>query len=222
MLQAPDLVQIPSTEHATGAIIFLHGLGDSADGWAPAFPLRDLPHVRTVLPSAPSQPVSLNMGFRSPSWFDLKGLDESAPDDEPGIMESVARVDRIIDALITEGIPSNRIVVAGFSQGGAVALTMALQSRRPLAAVVGLSTWLPLRTKYPANLSDACRHMQIFMGHGTADQVVSFKFGEKSAQAIQTLQRRVTFKPYLGLTHSSSPGELEEVRQFISTVLPQH
>lgn len=205
----------------TGVIIFLHGLGDSGHGWAPAFPLQGLQHVQTVLPTADEQPVSLNMGYRMPSWFDLHGLDEDAADDEEGILRSVDRMERIVEGQIRMGIPEQRIVVAGFSQGGAVALTYGMRTERRLAGVVGLSAWLPLRSKYPTALSVASKDLDIFMGHGTADQVVAFRFGQKSAEFIQGFDRKITFQSYPGLTHSASAAEMADVSAFISRVLPR-
>lgn len=164
-------VSIPARLQPTATMIFLHGLGDTGNGWAPAFPLPDVHHVQTILPSADEQPVSMNMGYRMPSWFDIRGLDEDAPDDEMGILNSVQRVDRIVDEQVRNGIPDHRIIVAGFSQGGAVALTYGLHTERKLAGIVGLSTWLPLISKYPTQLSAASKDLEIFMGHGTADQV---------------------------------------------------
>lgn len=214
-------VFVPATGRATGAVIFMHGLGDSGHGWAPAFPLQGLDYVHTVLPSADENPVSLNGGFRMPSWFDLKGLDEGAPDDEEGIAACVARVNRVIDEQVSSGIPEHRIVVAGFSQGGAVALTYGLKTERKIAGVVALSTWLPMRSHYPAALSGASKDFEFFMGHGTADQVVNFRFGQLSASAIQNLERKISFHQYPGLAHSAAPTEMEDVKDFIARVLPR-
>lgn len=164
-------VSVPARMQPTAAMIFLHGLGDTGNGWAPAFPLQGVDHVQTILPTADEQPVSMNMGYRMPSWFDIRGLDEDAPDDEMGIMSSVQRVDRIVDEQLRNGIPEHRIVVGGFSQGGAVALTYGLRTERKLAGIIALSSWLPLVNKYPMQLSAASKDLEVFMGHGTADQV---------------------------------------------------
>lgn len=221
MFGGGDGIEVPCKGTATAAVIFLHGLGDSGLGWSSAFPLRALDHVKAILPSAPAQAVSLNMGMTMPSWFDLRGLDEDAADDEEGITEAVARVNRIIDNQMREGIPSERIVVAGFSQGGAVALTAGLRSGRKLAGVVALSTWLPMRDKYPGDMVEMSKELEFFMGHGTADQVVSYRFGDKCAQLLRGWERRVEFHAYPGLMHSASAGEMEDVRDFIARVLPR-
>lgn len=211
---------VPAKNTTTATVIFLHGLGDTGDGWKPAFEPNPFDQIDVILPTAPTTPVTLNMGLRCPSWFDLIGLDEDAHEDKPGISASVARINRIIDDQVTKGIPPERIVVAGFSQGGALALTSALQSERKLAGVIGLSTWLPLRGEYPALLSSGAEETEIFMGHGTADQVVSFGFGQKSADIIKQLGRNITFKSYPGLTHSASPEEISDITEFINRCLP--
>lgn len=214
-------VSVPAPGRATATLIFLHGLGDTGHGWAPAFPLQGLEYVQTVLPSADENPVTLNGGFRMPSWFDLKGLEEDAIDDEVGILGSVERLNRIVDEQVQNGIPEHRIVVAGFSQGGAVALTYGLRTERKIAGVVGLSTWLPLRGDYPQNLSNASKDLELFMGHGTADQVVNYRFGQMSAGIIQGMDRRISFHQYPGLTHSAAPAELDDVKEFVARALPR-
>ena len=111
-------------------------------------------------------------------------------------------------------------MVGGFSQGGALALTTALRSSRKLAGVIALSAWLPLKGQYPARATNEGKDVEMFISHGTADPVVMYKFGRKSAEFLQSLDRKVTFKAYPGLTHSASPEVLEDVRQFVARVLP--
>lgn len=213
---------VPSRGPATAAFIFLHGLGDTAAGWAPAFPLPTIDHVQTILPTADEMPVTMNMGYRMPAWFDLRGLDENAEDDEQGILAAVARVDRIVEDCINQGIPERRIVVGGFSQGGAVALTYGVRTERKIGGIVGLSCWLPMLSggRYPRELGTGT-DLEFWMGHGTADAVVAMKFGERSAGVIGSWERRVMWRTYPGLTHSASPQEMEEVAQFVARVVPK-
>lgn len=220
MFGGGDGVEVPARGNATAAIIFLHGLGDTAHGWAPAFPLPNIDHVKAILPTAPTQPVTLNAGFRMPSWFDLRGLDENAVDDERGILQAVERVNRAIDYQVEHGIPEERIVVGGFSQGGAVAITAALRLERKIAGFVSLSGWLPLRDQYPAQMTSANQETALFMGHGTIDPVVSHKFGETSAEFLKRLGRKASFSSYPALAHSASQQELDDVKDFIASVLP--
>ncbi|PXF46386.1 Acyl-protein thioesterase 1 [Gracilariopsis chorda] len=220
MFGGGDGVEVPSRGKATAAIIFLHGLGDTAYGWAPAFPLPNLDHVKTILPTAPTQAVTLNAGFRMPSWFDLRGLDENAADDEQGILQALSRVNRAIDYQVEQGIPAERIVVGGFSQGGAVAITAALRLERKVAGFVSLSGWLPLRHQYPTQMTTANQETALFMGHGTTDPVVSHRFGKSSAEFVKHLGRKASFSSYAGLTHSASQQELDDVKDFIASVVP--
>eukprot|EP00171_Calliarthron_tuberculosum_P008169 IDg8169t1 len=210
------LVNAPSGA-ASAAVIFLHGLGDSGDGWASAFPLDTLPHVRFLLPSASNIPVSLNSGIVMPSWFNLYGLDSNAPDDVEGIDAAVSRVDAIIAAT---GLPTERIVLAGFSQGGAVALTAALRSKYRLAGVVGMSSWLPRRADYPAAFGPHAKTTPFFVAHGTSDTVLPYAFGKSSADLLREHGVDVDFRTYPGLTHSASPKELVDFAAFLKNVLP--
>lgn len=213
-------VSVPARGTASACVIFLHGLGDTGAGWASAFPMPNLEHVQTLLPTADVQSVSLNGGMPMPSWFDLYGLDEHSEEDEKGIESAVARVERIIDGVVAKGIPSHRIIVAGFSQGGAVALTTALRSQRKLAGVVALSTWLPLRQSYPQMLGPQINSIPFFVGHGTADQIVHISLAELSVKALQKLGVDTSLSRYQGVTHSASESELRDVANFIATVTP--
>lgn len=215
-------VTVPSRESpSTAVMIFLHGLGDSGVNWAPTFPLPPTPYMETVLPNADDQPVTINNGFRSPSWFDLRGLDEDADEDEDGIDRAVGRIDRIVENQVRLGVPEHRIVVGGFSQGGALALSYGLRTERKLAGIVALSAWLPLRGKYPAACSHASKDLDIFMGHGTADQVITHSYARKSADLLQQMGRKVSFHSYPGLTHSASAAELDDWGSFLSRVVPR-
>lgn len=213
-------VTVEGTGEATAAVVFLHGLGDTGAGWAPAFPLRGAPHVRAILPTADVQPVSLNGGFPMPAWFDLYGLDETSRDDTEGISRAVARVGRVVDQLTNSGIRSDRIVLAGFSQGGAVALTAGLQSPNRLAGIVALSTWLPMRKEYPSVLGPNALDVPVFCAHGQSDPVVPLHFGEISANMLKEMGVPASFHSYAGLQHSASEEELKDVAEFVKKVLP--
>ncbi|CAN8074859.1 unnamed protein product [Agarophyton chilense] len=220
MFGGGDGVEVPAPGKATAALIFFHGLGDTGHGWAPFFPLPQLNHVKTILPTAASIPVTLNGGYPMPSWFDIRGLDENSNDDERGILNALSRLNAIIDHQVEQGIPLERIVVGGFSQGGALALTAALKLERSVAGFVALSAWLPLRSQYPAQMTTANQDTSLFMGHGTADPVVSHNFGKGSSEVIKGLGRKLTFSSYPGLMHSASEQELRDVKDFLASVLP--
>jgi len=212
----------PSAAPAT--LIFLHGLGDTASGWASSFPLPGIEHLRVVLPTAGTAPVSLNGGIGMPSWFDLYGLTAAAPDDEAGIAAAVARVERVIDAEVARGTPTERIVLGGFSQGCALALTVLLRSERVLGGGIGLSGWLPMRAAYPAALGKAGRRAGgasgLLMCHGEQDGVVDVALGRASAKMVADLGVKVTWRSFSGLAHGASQAEMMEVAQFLRAALP--
>lgn len=217
LLSGDGVVVEASSGSASAAVIFMHGLGDSGDGWAPAFPLDGLPHVRFILPSASSIPVTLNGGFVMPSWFNIYGLDASSRDDVAGIDAACARVDAIIAAT---GLPSERIVLAGFSQGGAVALTAALRSQKRFAGVVAMSTWLPRRADYPDAYGPHAKTTPVFVAHGTDDNVVPFSFGNASVYLMREHGVNVKLHSYRGMAHSACPKELADLATFLKSVLP--
>uniref|UniRef100_A0A8C7TSJ5 palmitoyl-protein hydrolase n=1 Tax=Oncorhynchus mykiss TaxID=8022 RepID=A0A8C7TSJ5_ONCMY len=144
-----EAVTVSGTEKETAAVIFLHGLGDSGHGWADAMTAIRLPHVKYICPHAPRIPVTLNMKMTMPSWFDLMGLSPDSPEDEAGIKRAAENIKAIIDHEAKNGIPANRVLLGGFSQGGALSLYTALTCQQQLAGVVALSCWLPLHKSFP-------------------------------------------------------------------------
>ncbi|CAG9862089.1 unnamed protein product [Phyllotreta striolata] len=212
-------VVIAATAKHTGTLIFLHGLGDTGQGWASAMAIVRPPHVKVICPTAPTMPVTLNAGFHMPSWFDLKTLDESGPEDEQGIKAASKNVHTLIEKEISSGIQPDRIVVGGFSQGGALALFSALTYPKRLGGVVALSCWLPLNKQFPAaKITDDA--LSILQCHGDCDPVVPYKWGQMTASILKTMLKDVEFKSYRGLSHSSSEEELADIKQFIHKHLP--
>ncbi|XP_064137531.1 acyl-protein thioesterase 2 isoform X2 [Loxodonta africana] len=144
-----DAATVSGAERETAAVIFLHGLGDTGHSWADALSTIRLPHVKYICPHAPRIPVTLNMKMVMPSWFDLMGLSPDAPEDEAGIKKAAENIKALIEHEMKNGIPANRIVLGGFSQGGALSLYTALTCPHPLAGIVALSCWLPLHRAFP-------------------------------------------------------------------------
>ena len=130
-------------------VIFLHGLGDTGHGWAEAFARIRSAHIKYICPHAPVMPVTLNMNMAMPSWFDIIGLSPDSLEDETGIKQAAENVKPLIDHEVKNGIPSNRIILGGFSQGGALSLYTALTTQQKLAGVTTLSYWLPLLALFP-------------------------------------------------------------------------
>jgi len=212
-------VVISAASKHTASVIFLHGLGDTGHGWAHSLQLQKLPHVKYICPTAPTIPVTLNSGCRMPSWFDLRTLDAEGPEDEEGIKRASDLVIQMIADEEEKGISSDRIVLGGFSQGGALAIYTALRCTKPLGGVIALSCWLPLYKQFPyAALGN--REIPLLQCHGDLDIVVPFKWGRMTHELLKTFMCNVEFKSYRGLCHSSCEEEMEDVKVFLGKVLP--
>ncbi|MGH8084478.1 MAG: alpha/beta hydrolase [Lysobacter sp.] len=198
-----DTAQLLETvEHETGpapawTVLWLHGLGADGHDFAPIVPelvRREWPALRFVFPHAPVRPVTINNGMSMRAWYDIVSLDAGRMADradEGGVNQSVAQVEALIAREVERGVAPERIVLAGFSQGGAVALAAALRRDQPLAGLVALSTYLPLSTaalaELDASVPGAARKQPVFMAHGQFDPVVPFAAGEASAARLRAL-----------------------------------
>lgn len=154
-----------------------------------------------------------------PSWFDLYGPDTRSRDGTFGIAYSVSRIHSVVEA-VSAHVPTERIVLMGFSQGGALALAAGLSCTQKLAAIVALSAWLPMRDSYPAALSEHAKNTPVFVGHGELDELVQPKFGQLSANTLKDIGLNVTFEMYEGMSHSSSPAEIRDVAKFVTDLVP--
>jgi phospholipase/carboxylesterase len=216
---------LPHVELATGAepagtIIWLHGLGADAHDFEPIVPELNLParlQVRFVFPNAPVQPVTINGGMRMPAWYDILQLG-GGPEDEAGIRSSQSLLDNLVFEQGKRNIPASRIVLAGFSQGGAIALQAALRHPERLAGVLALSTYLPLRQTLEAEKSPANLAVPIFMAHGTHDPVIPFARAEESRQLLERSGYAVQWRSY-PMPHSVCPQEIEDIGAFLAGVL---
>lgn len=212
-------VVIAATEKHTATLIFLHGLGDTGHGWASAIGEIRQPFIKVICPTANTIPVTLNAGFRMPSWFDLLTLDSSGPEDTDGIKNACKLIHSMVDNEVKAGIPPNRILLGGFSQGGALALYSALTYPQKLAGVVCLSCWLPLHKTFPDSLK-APSDLPVLQCHGDFDAVVPYKWGQMTASLLKVFLNTTEFKTYKGLSHSSSDAEFQDVKKFVEKVLP--
>lgn len=167
--------------------------------------------MKVICPTAKVMPVTLNAGFRMNSWFDLRSLDISAPEDEAGIKEATALVHALIKTEVQAGIPAKRIVLGGFSQGGALALYSGLTLSEPLGGIVGFSCWLPLHKAFP-DATKTPRETPVLQCHGDCDPVVPHKMGQLSASIVKAFMKDFTFQTYRGMSHSSSPEELDDLK----------
>ncbi|KAI1080559.1 Phospholipase/carboxylesterase [Whalleya microplaca] len=228
--RAPPLL-FPAAAKHTATVIFVHGLGDTGYGWAAAVEnwrrRQKLDEVKFILPHAPRIPVTCADGMPMPGWYDILALtgkteDIRAQQDEAGILVSREYVNGLIQAEIDSGIPANRIVVGGFSQGGALSLFAGLTAKVKLAGIVGLSSYLPLDSKF-ANFvreSDLNHDTPILMCHGDSDQVVPVNFGKLSFEMLKSQGFKATMKLYPGMGHSACLEELDEVEAFLRARLP--
>ncbi|BGO95130.1 RHTO0S01e01420g1_1 [Rhodotorula toruloides] len=218
---------LPSLQKHSATIIFLHGLGDSSAGWVPlAAALRQkkqFGHVKFVLPTAPVQPVTANGGYRMTSWFDIQDLGPAGlrAEDDTGMLSSVRSISSLISSEIDSGIPANQIVVGGFSQGAVIGYLTALTSERKLAGVVALSGFLGMADKVKSMLSDHATSLPIFHGHGDADPVVQYKWGQQTIAKLEELGfKSVEFKTYPRMGHSFCDEEQRDLERFLEKVLP--
>ncbi|KAK2504718.1 hypothetical protein MC885_013771, partial [Smutsia gigantea] len=177
-------------------------------------------HMQSI---RPVMPVTFNMSMAVPSWFDIIGLSPDSREDEPGIKKAAENVKALIDQEVKNGIPSNRIILGGFSQGGALSLYTALTTQQKLAGVTALSCWLPLQASFPQGLiSGVNRDIPILQCHGDCDLLVPLSYGSLTAEKLKTLVNpaNVTFKTYKGMIHSSCPQEMVDFKQFTDKLLP--
>ena len=203
------------------AVLWLHGLG--ADGHdfeaiVPELVGPKWPAIRFVFPHAPVQPVTINGGASMRAWYDIKSLDREGLQDDVGIRKSMKAVNGIIEALEKQGFTPQRIFLAGFSQGGAVALAAGLRYPRKLAGLIGLSCYLPLGDTMAAEAASANQTLPIFIGHGTFDQVVALQYGDASAKALSALGYSVEMHRY-PMQHSVNAQEISDLRKFMEIQL---
>lgn len=200
---------------ARHSIIWLHGLGADGHDFAPIVPELGLPpDVRFVFPHAPVRPVTWNNGYRMRAWFDLHGIDRNGPLDREGLAESMQLVEALITREIERGVPAERIVLAGFSQGGALALCVALTTAHRLAAVVGLSTFLMNPELAGLEPAPTNRATPFFLAHGRQDPVVPFAFGAETRDWLMDQGFDVAWQEY-DMPHTVSPQEIAAVRAFL-------
>lgn len=187
---ALECIERETGPQPTHAVIWLHGLGADGNDFVPLVPelvAADWPALRFIFPHAPIRPVTVNGGMRMRAWYDIKGLDIADKQDAEGIFASVAAVAALIARENARGVPTARIFLAGFSQGGAIALSAGLRHAEPLAGIIALSTYLPLAERVPAERSEANAAVPIFQGHGSLDPVVPLILGERSRNALRGL-----------------------------------
>jgi len=206
---------------ANAAVIWLHGLGADGNDFVPIVPELELPaslSVRFVFPNAPVRPVTLNGGMPMRAWYDIYSLNRGARQDEAGTRASSATLLRFIDQQIAAGIPPKRIVIAGFSQGGAIALHTAVRLSTPLAGVMALSTYLPLDQTVPDETTSAGKATPILMCHGEFDNVLPLSMGADSRDGLRGWGFEVEWHDY-PMMHAVCPQEIDDISTWLGKQL---
>jgi phospholipase/carboxylesterase len=220
-MAAKDAVYVEPKGQAHAAVILMHGLG--ADGHdfeslVPELRLPATPSIRWVFPHAPVRPVTINGGIPMRAWYDITAIDQDAPEDEAGIRESARTIGAFIQAELEQGVRADKLILAGFSQGGAMALFTGLRRPERLAGLVALSCYLPLAATLSAEAHSANRDLPIFMAHGTADPVVPFSFGEAAKDLLQAGGHEVEWHAY-PMEHSVCQQEIIHLREWLLRIL---
>jgi phospholipase/carboxylesterase len=215
------IVMHPDTP-PTASVIWLHGLGADGTDFVPLVPELRLPDnvaPRFIFPNAPVRPVTVNNGMTMPAWYDIYSFGDKDREDAAGIRESAALVHGLIEAERAAGISAARIVLAGFSQGGAIALQAGLRYAQPLAGILALSTYLPLAATLAAESSPANRAIPILMCHGRHDPVLSLELARKSFETLiaQGYAPRLLEYP---MEHTLCAEEIVAISQWLAQVLP--
>ncbi|QKT03703.1 prolyl oligopeptidase family serine peptidase [Ectothiorhodospiraceae bacterium 2226] len=220
--EAPYVVHEPAGGQAHACVIWLHGLGADGHDFDPLVPTLALPRelgVRFVFPHAPRRPVTINSGYVMRAWYDITTPDVVGQPDADGLVASAEILTRLIGEQAQQGIAPSRIVVAGFSQGGAVALHTGLRYPERLAGVLALSSYLALPNRLHDEAAPANRSVPILMVHGTQDPVVNFAHGKRSADWLTQAGYPVEFHPDAGAAHTISARAVPVIRNWLAQVL---
>lgn len=212
MTEILSSVEITPAEQADACVIWLHGLGADGHDFEPVVPALNLPpelSVRFVFPHAPQQPVTINGGIVMRAWYDILEASLDRRIDLAGVDRSVERINTLIEREIGLGIPPSRIILAGFSQGGVIALEAAMHSDHKFAGVIALSTYLADPSSVPRG------SLPIFMGHGTFDPIVPLALGENAAQTLTRSGYEVSWHTW-PMEHSVNMEEIAEIGRWIT------
>lgn len=214
-----ERVEVGPGEDASACVIWLHGLGADGHDFEPIVPELGLPEgaVRFVFPHAPVQPVTLNGGMRMRAWYDLAGIGADAPQDREGIVANARHIEALLDHERARGVPAHRLLLAGFSQGGAMALHVGLRHRERLAGILALSSYLPLHDSLVSEASSANKDTPVFMAHGTDDPVLPFELGTHSRDELNGHGYTVEWHEY-PMQHEVCLEEIRAIGQWLKRV----
>ena len=217
MIRNEDAVTLqPKGEHIA-TVVWLHGLGADGNDFVPIVPELGLPKdhgIKFIFPHATVRPVTINNGYPMRAWYDITGLSRTGPQDTPGIRDSAKRIAAILDAEVAAGIPSTKLVLAGFSQGCAMALHTGLRFHAPLAGIVGLSGYLPVESTLAPEAHAENLATPILLAHGTMDPVVPYAMGSGSRDVLLKLGYKVQWLEY-PMQHQVVMEEIEQIGAFL-------
>lgn len=216
---AAQTIEIETTPNPQYSVIWLHGLGATADDFVPVvneLKKSSIHAIRFVFPNAPSIPVTVNGGYVMPAWYDILSMSGlSRQVDHQGILDSIAILDALIAQEVARGVPSEHIFIAGFSQGGAIAYTAALTHGKRLAGVIALSTYIPEPEWLKPQFNPLQVNLPIFAAHGTHDPVVPFALGQQAATLATALGASVTWYHY-PMQHQVCLEQIEDIDTWLS------
>lgn len=222
MTKLLDAVEIETGPDPGASVIWLHGLGADGHDFEPVVPelvSAGERALRFVFPHAPVRPVTINNGYQMRAWYDIAGIDRLSVEDEAGIRASGAAIRALIAQEVERGVAANRIVLAGFSQGGAMALFTGLRYPEQLAGLMGLSCYAPLASKLEAERQAANRSTPIFMAHGSFDPVIDVSLGDDSRKFLESLGYAIEWHRY-PMPHSVCAEEIAAIARWLRRVLP--
>lgn len=214
-------VELEPIKPAKASVIWLHGLGADGHNFEPIVPELCLPEglaVRFVFPHAPYRAVTVNQGMSMRAWYDIFGFESTTHQDRPGIMEAASSINALIEQEKQRGIPENRIVLAGFSQGGAMALHCGLRYPKKLAGILALSCYIPIADTLEAERSVANQKTPIFLAHGTEDDVVPIDWAYLAKRTLEQLHYTVNWHEY-PMRHAVSPSETRDISTWLKACL---
>lgn len=220
-MTTPDPIIIETQKQPDAAIIWLHGLGADGTDFVPIVDQLQLPEnlaIRFIFPNAPVRPITINQGYPMPGWYDISSLSFGDKEDEAGILASSNYLKQLCTDQQALGISSSRIILAGFSQGGVIALHCGCRCPQTLGGIMALSTYLALPESLPSDKNPASQDTPIFMAHGRQDEVVAFHYGKQSMTLLEQNNYNVDWHEY-NMGHTVCLEEIQHIRQWLLSIL---
>jgi len=217
-MQLPEIVEVSTGEDPVGSVIWLHGLGADGHDFEPIVPELHIPPtlpLRFVFPHAPVRPVTINGGIPMRAWYDILSLDTAGRADAGGVQQSTALLEALVESEIERGMMPGKIVIAGFSQGGAIAINTALRARHKLAGLMALSTYIALPGEVGVGVDS--RDLPVFMAHGSLDPMLPLQWGRASAEKLIEAGYAVEWHEY-PMAHAVCPDEIADIRDWLLSV----